>query len=70
LNYCSNVCGELNKRFEYGGECYRSCPLEANYLIGNIPCLAIATINLHPKGAFLSTYHIVSRSRSSSFRVE
>ena len=27
--------------------------LEANYLTGNIPCLAIATINLHPKGAFL-----------------
>jgi len=23
LNYCSNVCGELNKRFEYGGEYYR-----------------------------------------------
>ena len=27
--------------------------LEANYLTGNIPCLSMATINLHPKGAFL-----------------
>jgi hypothetical protein len=33
--------------------CLDSLVLEANYLTGNIPCLAIAIINLHPMGAFL-----------------
>jgi len=27
--------------------------MEANYLAGNIKCLAISIVNLHPKGAFL-----------------
>ncbi len=34
--------------------------LEANYLTGNIRCLAIATINLHPKGAYFHTVSILS----------
>nr|AAU83702.1 hypothetical protein GZ32G12_17 [uncultured archaeon GZfos32G12] len=32
--------------------------LDVNYLIGTIQCLALATIDLHPRGAFLTLLFI------------